>query len=167
MRANIAKFHDMTKFMGIFISVQHKYAALKGQPASAILRIIFVKLLLWCFRTKQDLTAPPRGRDGAEINAKAREHNGEGLLQLINLKEQGTTPRQDAANASAGDARGFQGLTGILHYGPHDDRGVRPMARHQRVGRQVQPHHREAHPAGRLPLSGLGRLHRLQYRKGD
>ena len=118
----------------------------------------------------QNQTGPhrnPRGRDGAEINAKAREHNGEGLLQLINLKEQGTTPRQDAANASAGDVRGFQGLTGILHYGPHDDRGVRPMARHQRVGRQVQPHHREAHPAGRLPLSGLGRLHRLQYRKGD
>lgn len=117
----------------------------------------------------QNQTGPhrnPRGRDGAEINAKAREHNGEGLLQLINLKEQGTTPRQDAANASAGDARGFQGLTGILHYGPHDDRGVRPMARHQRVGRQVQPHHREAHPAGRLPLSGLGRSHRLQYRKG-
>lgn len=40
------------------------------------------------------------------------------------------------------------------------------MARHQRVGRQVQPHHREAHPAGRLPLSGLGRSHRLQYRRG-
>ena len=59
MRANIAKFHDMTKFMGRFISVQHKYAALKGQPANAILRIIFVKLLLWCFRTKQDLTATP------------------------------------------------------------------------------------------------------------
>lgn len=61
----------------------------------------------------QNQTGPhrnPRGLDGAEINVKAREHNGEGLLQLINLKEQGTTPRQDAANASAGDARGFQGL---------------------------------------------------------
>ena len=39
----------------------------------------------------QNQTGPhrnPRGLDGAEINVKAREHNGEGLLQLINLKEQ-------------------------------------------------------------------------------